>query len=98
SPLRSAASHQRFRADLSRMIALVLAGRKDVARAEAAAANAKGGEIAALPAIALTDLDGKSLSRDDLAGRAVLVEIWATWCLPCRGTLGWLGELKKRHG
>jgi thiol-disulfide isomerase/thioredoxin len=31
-------------------------------------------------------------------GRVVLVEFWATWCPPCRGTLGWLGELKKRHG
>ena len=28
----------------------------------------------------------------------VLVEFWATWCPPCRSTLGWLGELKKRHG
>jgi thiol-disulfide isomerase/thioredoxin len=28
----------------------------------------------------------------------VLVEFWATWCPPCRGTLAWLGELKRRHG
>ena len=27
----------------------------------------------------------------------VVVEFWATWCPPCRGTLAWLGELKKRH-
>ena len=26
------------------------------------------------------------------------MELWATWCPPCRSTLGWLGELKKRHG
>jgi thiol-disulfide isomerase/thioredoxin len=96
APIRSAASHERFRADLARLIALVLAGRKDVARVEAAPAAA--GEIAALPPIALTGLDGKRLTRADLAGRVVLVEFWATWCPPCRGTLGWLGELKKRHG
>jgi hypothetical protein len=30
--LKSAASHERFRADLSRMIELVLAGRKDLVR------------------------------------------------------------------
>ncbi|HSD71496.1 MAG TPA: TlpA disulfide reductase family protein, partial [Thermoanaerobaculia bacterium] len=38
------------------------------------------------------------ISRRDLEGRAVLVEFWATWCPPCRGTLGWLAELKERYG
>ncbi|HVR97755.1 MAG TPA: TlpA disulfide reductase family protein [Thermoanaerobaculia bacterium] len=96
APIRSAASHERFRADLQRMIELILAGRKDVARGEAVPAETK--EIAALPALRLTDLDGKPVSRDDLAGRVVLVEFWATWCPPCYGALDWLGALKKRHG
>jgi thiol-disulfide isomerase/thioredoxin len=95
-PLKSAASHERFRADLSRMIDLILAGRKDAARSEAV--PAKTTPLAELPALTVTDLAGKRLSREDLAGRVVLVEMWATWCPPCRGTLGWLGELKKRHG
>jgi len=96
TPIRSAASHERFRSDLSRMIELMLAGRKDEARAQAAPAETKG--ISALPAFKLTTLDGKTVTREDLAGKVVLVEIWATWCPPCRGTLGWLGELQKRHG
>jgi cytochrome c biogenesis protein CcmG/thiol:disulfide interchange protein DsbE len=96
APLKSAASHDRFRADLGRMIELILADRKDAARAHAAPAPAA--ELAALPAFTLNDLDGKPVAREDLAGRAVLVEFWATWCPPCRPTLSWLGEVKKRHG
>jgi thiol-disulfide isomerase/thioredoxin len=95
TPLKSAASHDRFRADLTRMLELMLAGRK--ADAQAVAAPSRAGEIGALPAFTLTDLEGKPIAREDLAGRVVLVEFWATWCPPCRGTLAWLGELQKRH-
>ena len=96
APLKSAAAHERFQADLKRMLDLVLAGRKETARREAA--PAKNAAPAAFPDVALTDLDGKPLSHADLAGRVVLVEFWATWCPPCRSTLSWLGDLKKRHG
>ena len=96
APLKSAQAHERFRSDLTRMIDLMLAGRKDAARAVAAPSEAKA--VAALPAFTVTDLSGKRLAKEDLAGRVVLVEFWATWCPPCRGTLGWLGELQKRYG
>lgn len=94
--VRNAASQERFRADLTRMVDLLLTNRK--AEAQAQAASAEPNQIAAFPAVTFTDLDGKRLTRQDLAGRAVLIEIWATWCIPCRPTLPWLGELKKRHG
>ncbi|MEP6768608.1 MAG: TlpA disulfide reductase family protein [Acidobacteriota bacterium] len=97
APLKSAEAHERFRSDLTRMIELVLAG--DTAAARAQAPGPGRPDISSLPAaFSITDLDGRKLSRQDLAGRPVLVEFWATWCPPCRGTLGWLGEVKKRYG
>jgi thiol-disulfide isomerase/thioredoxin len=96
APLKTAQAHERFRADLTRMIGLILEGRKEDARAEAS--PAKSASIPELPEIEIAGLDGRALRRANLKGRVVLVELWATWCPPCRGTLGWLGELKKRHG
>ncbi len=96
APLKSAAAHERFRSDLSRMITLLLAGRKADARAVAAPANSAG--VSEFPSVVITDLSGKTLRRADLTGRVILVELWATWCPPCRGTLRWLGRLQKSHG
>jgi cytochrome c biogenesis protein CcmG/thiol:disulfide interchange protein DsbE len=101
APIRSAEGQERFRSDLSRTIALILAGRKDAARAQAQPAKtapAAAAETAAWPVATLTTLDGKQVTRGDLRGQVVAVEIWATWCLPCRATLAWLGELQRRHG
>jgi len=96
APWKSAASHERFRSDLTRMLGLVLAGKKDEARS--AARPARAGEIAELPDFAIRDLDGKPIAKSDLAGRAVLVDFWATWCPPCRGTLAWISDLARKNG
>ena len=34
--------------------------------------------------ITLTGLDGKQLSLASLKGKVVLLNLWATWCMPCR--------------
>jgi thiol-disulfide isomerase/thioredoxin len=98
APWRNADNQAKFKADLSRMIDLILADKKDVVAREHAATSGAAHEIAALPQFKVTDLAGHPLTTQQLAGRVVLVEFWATWCPPCRSTLEWLGQLKQKYG
>jgi peroxiredoxin len=47
----------------------------------------------AAPAFTAAGLDGDSLSLADFAGKPVLVNIWATWCAPCRKEMPEIEEL-----
>ena len=52
----------------------------------------------ALPGIAFNDANGKPRTLDDWAGKVVLLNIWATWCSPCRKEMPHLDALQRALG
>jgi cytochrome c biogenesis protein CcmG, thiol:disulfide interchange protein DsbE len=49
------------------------------------------------PRYAATTLAGDSASTAALAGKVVLLNVWATWCAPCRAEIPYLQSLYERH-
>ena len=51
-----------------------------------------------VPELRLPDLAGDLVELDDLEGRVILVNFWATWCPPCRKQMPALQRLSERLG
>jgi thiol-disulfide isomerase/thioredoxin len=51
-----------------------------------------------LPELRFTDVGGRKLTLGDFRGRLVLLNLWATWCVPCRKELPALDRLQARLG
>ena len=51
----------------------------------------------ASPKLTLTDLSGKPVSLDDYLGSVVLVNLWATWCPPCKAEMPSLQTFYEDH-
>ena len=52
----------------------------------------------ALPALAFADGHGRPLKLADFRGRTVLLNLWATWCPPCREEMPSLDRLQTALG
>jgi len=67
------------------------------ARGEVAAVNVAKGPLK-VPDLVFTDAAGKPMSLASFHGRTVLLNLWATWCVPCRKEMPTLDALEGELG
>jgi peroxiredoxin len=48
------------------------------------------------PAFTLTTSEGEQIALDDMGGKVVLLDFWATWCGPCRESLPDIQKVAKK--
>lgn len=53
---------------------------------------------AAVPAVSFMDAAGQPKTLADYSGKVVLLNIWATWCAPCRKEMPTLDRLQAKLG
>ena len=51
-----------------------------------------------LPPLAFNGPDGAPISVQNFAGRVTLLNLWATWCVPCREEMPALDRLQAKAG
>ena len=44
------------------------------------------------------DTEGKKVSLSDFKGKVIILDFWATWCVPCKAEIPGFNELQKRYG
>lgn len=50
------------------------------------------------PPFTLPESNGNAVALDNLRGRVVYVDFWASWCAPCRRSFPWMSEMQRRYG
>jgi len=57
------------------------------------------GEIGSrLPEFSIKDLEGRQVSSQELRGKVLLIDFWATWCEPCKKEMPGYQQLLDRYG
>jgi thiol-disulfide isomerase/thioredoxin len=64
----------------------------------AAAFNFAPSEPKPVPELSFQDAQGNLVSLEDFRGQLVVLNLWATWCAPCRREMPSLDRLQARYG
>lgn len=80
------------------MLGAALALARPLAAADAPQEFAIHAEPKPVPEIQFQDSEGKGLTLADFRGKLILLNIWATWCLPCRQEMPTLDRLQAELG
>ena len=49
------------------------------------------------PGFSLKDISGKKVNLSDYAGRIVVLDLWATWCVPCIASFPAMEVMVEKH-
>jgi len=69
--------------------------------ASTAASAATPGEVpvgGVLHEAPMQGLSGSSMLLSEFRGKPLIINVWASWCAPCREEMGSLDRLARRHG
>lgn len=50
------------------------------------------------PSFTATNVQGKSFTLNDFKGKPVYIDVWATWCGPCKREIPYLEQLIEKYG
>lgn len=84
------------RAEFKTFLKMAPTGDLDRGRAERYLSDIQLARERMAPAFAVTTLRGQSVSLDDLHGKVVLLDFWASWCEPCREALPNIQKIAKK--
>lgn len=89
---------RKFVAGILTILAIVLIFVLNRHRGPATALRVTSTEHPLAPDFSLQQLSGPPLALSSYRGKVVLLDFWATWCVPCREEIPRLVELQNKYG